>query len=151
VGIGHALLSKTWVNNPWTNKYKQENQSGIIQRNAGWLSGACLLVRRSAFEQINGFSRDYFMYFEDVDLGFRLGRHGFRNVYAPSAVVVHVGAHSTENEPAAMIAAHHESAERFLMNRYSGPWLAPLRLAIGIGLKTRSLWTQSRVSRSAGR
>ena len=54
------------------------------------------------------------MYFEDVDLGFRLGKRGFRNVYDPSAEVTHSGAHATGRDGAAMIRAHHESARRFL-------------------------------------
>ena len=50
------------------------------------------------------------MYFEDVDLGERLGRAGWQNVYVPSAVVVHEGGHATRREPRRMLRAHHTSA-----------------------------------------
>ena len=60
-----------------------------------------MLVRRRAFDEIGGFDEGYFMYFEDVDLGFRLGKRGFRNVYDPSAEVTHSGAHATGRDGAA--------------------------------------------------
>lgn len=139
-GIGHALFANIWLGNPWTKAYRKGSEYGTIRRDAGWLSGACVLVRRSAFEAVGGFDESFFMYFEDVDLGYRLGKLGFRNVYEPAAVVEHSGAHSTEtpSESARMIAVHHESARRFLDKKYSGPLLWPVRFALGIGLSARS-------------
>lgn len=135
-GIGHALFSRVWPSNPWTQKYFDNSDSGTT-RDAGWLSGACLMVRTSAFRDIGGFDEEYFMYFEDVDLGFRLGHHGWRNVYTPDAVVHHSGGHSTKDHSAQMRAAHHRSAEVFLRRRYPGLWRAPIRCVLGIGLRIR--------------
>ena len=138
LGIGHALFANIWTGNPWTRAYKKESESGPVRRDAGWLSGAALLVRRSAFEQLGGFDTDYFMYFEDVDLGYRLGKAGYRNVYEPAATVIHTGAHSTEGESARMIQAHHDSARVFLSKKYRGWYLWPVRFVLGIGLSLRS-------------
>jgi N-acetylglucosaminyl-diphospho-decaprenol L-rhamnosyltransferase len=98
-----------------------------------------VLVRRTSFEQIGGFDTKYFMYFEDVDLGYRFGKAGFRNVYEPQAVVTHSGAHSTTSSQSRMIAEHHRSAERFLRKKYSRPVLWPLRVALALGLRLRSV------------
>jgi len=54
-------------------------------------SGGAMLIKRSVFLDVGGFDPNYFAYFEDVDLGWRLWIMGYRVVYAPDAVVRHVG------------------------------------------------------------
>jgi len=146
-GVGHAMFSNLWPTNPWTRRYRHDEELPSGQRDAGWLSGSCLLVRRSAFDQLGGFDEDFFMYFEDVDLGYRLGKHGYRNVYEPAAAATHTGAHSTTSDSARMIAAHHASARRFLAKKYSGPLLWPLRAALTVGLVVRSKLIQRRIAK----
>jgi N-acetylglucosaminyl-diphospho-decaprenol L-rhamnosyltransferase len=137
-GVGHALFANLWISNPWSRAYRNDADAKPVRRDAGWLSGACVLVRRSAFEELGGFDPEFFMYFEDVDLGYRLGKLGYRNVYEPAAVVTHTGAHSTASDSLAMIKAHHDSARRFLDKKYSGWKLWPVRTALAVGLKLRS-------------
>ena len=52
-------------------------------------SGAAMLVDRAVFLSAGGFDEDYFAYFEDVDLGWRLWTLGERCVQAPAARVRH--------------------------------------------------------------
>ena len=100
--------------------------------------GALMAMPAEAFREVGGFDEGYFMYFEDVDLGFRLGKAGYRNVYEPAAAVTHVGAHSTGSESARMVQAHHDSARRFLSKKYSGWYLWPVRAVLAVGLAIRS-------------
>jgi N-acetylglucosaminyl-diphospho-decaprenol L-rhamnosyltransferase len=142
-GVGHALFGTVWPGNPWTTVYRQEagSEAAIAERDAGWLSGSCLLLRRIAFDSVSGFDSRYFMYFEDVDLGERLGLAGWRNRYVPSAEVVHTGGHATTanaDVSARMLAEHHRSAYRFLADRHQGAAWGPLRLALRAGLGVRS-------------
>ncbi|HKN55092.1 MAG TPA: glycosyltransferase family 2 protein [Amycolatopsis sp.] len=135
-GIGHALFGRIWPGNPWTRQYRQETGTPV-ERVSGWLSGSCQLFRREAFEAVGGFDTRYFMYFEDVDLGERLGKAGWLNVYAPSSSVIHKGGHSTSQASAKMLEAHHESAYRYLADRHPGLAWKPVLAAAKLGLALR--------------
>ncbi|HEV7979831.1 glycosyltransferase family 2 protein [Amycolatopsis sp.] len=135
-GIGHALFAKVWPSNPWTRDYRQENATPV-ERTAGWLSGSCQLIRREAFDSVDGFDTRYFMYFEDVDLGDRLAKAGWLNVYAPSSSVMHIGGAATSQASAKMLRAHHDSAYRYIADRHQGLLWKPVLLAVRLGLKLR--------------
>jgi N-acetylglucosaminyl-diphospho-decaprenol L-rhamnosyltransferase len=132
----HAVIGPVWKNNPWSAAYRQERQEPS-ERPVGWLSGSCLLVRRAAFEQIGGFDERYFMYMEDVDLGDRLGKAGWLNIYVPSAEVLHHKGHATARESGRNLAAHHKSTYIYLADRHSGSRRAPLRWVMRAGLAVR--------------
>ena len=144
----HAVLGPFWPRNPWTAAYRQERLEPS-ERPVGWLSGSCLLVRRSAFNEVRGFDERYFMYMEDVDLGDRLGKAGWLSVYVPSAEVLHHKGHSTGSDPATHLAAHHQSTYLFLADRHPGLWRAPLRWTLRASLAVRSrLMVRSSLRRS---
>lgn len=147
-GVGHALLSRLWPGNPWSRAYRREDD-GETERAAGWLSGACLLLRRAAFEQVGGFDERYFMFFEDTDLGDRLGRAGWTNLHVPTAHVTHVGGTSWRARPAPMIRAHHTSALRYLRGRYHHWYQWPVRAGLQAGLAVRRTLELRRAARDA--
>ncbi|MEU4320052.1 glycosyltransferase family 2 protein [Nocardia fluminea] len=136
-GAGHAILGSVWPKNPWSVRYRQENEE-ISERVVGWLSGSCLLVRRAAFDTIDGFDSRYFMYMEDVDFGDRMGKAGWHNVFVPDAEVTHAKGHAAGKHPELMLPAHHASAYRFQADRHPHWWQAPLRGALRAGLAVRS-------------
>ncbi len=76
-----------------TNRGREAHQSthsyGVVS-DVPYASACCLLVRKSAFQRINGFDDRYApAYYEDVDLCVALRTAGFRVVYQPAAWVVH--------------------------------------------------------------
>lgn len=152
VGIGHALLGRIAPGNRWTRAYREGGAGDMRHETAvGWLSGSVLLVRRAAFEEIGGFDERYFMYMEDVDLGDRLARAGWQNIFCPRAQVVHDQGHAANRDRARTLRAHHESVYRFLADRYSSWWQAPLRVVLRAGLAARlgcalaeNAWRRSR-------
>ncbi|MGI8392691.1 glycosyltransferase [Leucobacter sp. W1038] len=135
-GVGHALFSKIWPGNPWTRAY-QDAAHYNERRTAGSLSGAAVMVKRSVFENLGGWDEAYFMHFEDIDLGWRIGGLGLTNVFEPAVSVEHSGAHSTKKHAVVVERAMTKSAIRFMNKRYAGAWNAPLRWGITAGLRVR--------------
>ena len=135
-GVGHALFGRVWPSNPWSRAYK--NASDCDERRvAGWLSGAAVMVKGSVNDEIGGWDEGYFLHFEDIDLGYRIGLAGYANVFEPAVTVVHSGGHSLKKHSAMAERAMTASAIRFMKKRYSGALRAPLRWAIVAGLRVR--------------
>lgn len=135
-GAGHAALTRVWPSNPFSAAYHSQGGNDAV-REVGWLSGACLALPAPVWRELGGFDEGYFMFFEDVDLGARVARAGWRNVQVPAAIVVHEQGASWKARPERMIRAHHASARRYLDGVYSAPWQAPLRWAVDGGLRLR--------------
>jgi N-acetylglucosaminyl-diphospho-decaprenol L-rhamnosyltransferase len=120
VAVGHALLGVVWPRNPFTRRYRQLDVDHTERREVDWLSGAALWLRRDALDSVGCFDERYFMYFEDVDLCWRLRRSGWRCVYEPGGAVVHVQGAATSRRPRRMIVQHHRSAWIHARDRYRG-------------------------------
>lgn len=82
-------------------------------RDVDYLSGACLLVRRSAFNEVGGFDAAYGLaYFEDADLCLSLAALGYRVVYEPRSSVTHVRGASPRGDAFATLAPRNRSLFR---------------------------------------
>jgi N-acetylglucosaminyl-diphospho-decaprenol L-rhamnosyltransferase len=140
---GHAVFGLFVPHNRFTRSYQRSelDDTGSTERgpvgpqSVDWVSGACFAVRREAFEQVGGFDEAYFMYAEDVDLCWRLGRAGWGVAYVPAAEVTHLQGVSTDRHPYRMIVEHHRSLLRFA-GRSTVGWrrllLPPVALGIGV-------------------
>jgi GT2 family glycosyltransferase len=60
-----------------------------VERNVLFPCGGAMAVRREVFLEVGGFDEDYFIYFEDVDIGWRLWIMGYKVVFCPRAVTYH--------------------------------------------------------------
>ena len=80
----------------WRRYYNHfQKEYGLQQEEVFGACAAAAMYRREDFLSAGGFDEDYFSYFEDVDLSFRLRLAGGRCLYVPEAVVHHVGSAST--------------------------------------------------------
>lgn len=52
-------------------------------------TGSAMFVRRDVYDALGGFDERYFMFFEDVDLGWRMNLAGWRVVYEPASLAYH--------------------------------------------------------------
>lgn len=108
-----------------------------------WLSGACMLTRRDAFEKAHGFDERYFLYWEDADLCRRLRAFGYQIRYAPGAVAIHSVGHSSRHVRQSATRAFHDSAFLYYTTHVArGPrhpkrWIARVLLSARCWLHLR--------------
>jgi GT2 family glycosyltransferase len=124
------------LDSPLNGRYRIEQYDQPHQ--VDHLLGACLLIRREPIGRLAPFDERFFMYFEETDLCFRSRLAGWENWYTPSAVVVHLGAHSTSQEPERMSAEFYRSQARFYRKNYSPARFAMLK---AISLAGVAYWT----------
>jgi N-acetylglucosaminyl-diphospho-decaprenol L-rhamnosyltransferase len=149
--VGHGLLGLVWQSNPFSRRYRLLDWDHAQARPVDWVSGACFLIRRQAWDRLSGFDPSFFMYMEDVDLCWRARREGWRVVYEPAGEVVHVQGSSTDQRPYRMMVHHHRSLWRFAVRSTTG-WRRTLLPAVWIGLLARAViacgtkWTGRRAA-----
>jgi N-acetylglucosaminyl-diphospho-decaprenol L-rhamnosyltransferase len=77
------------LSRPDPHRGDEPRRSSSEENEAGWIHGAAMLARMSAFDAVNGFDEDFFLYFEEVDLCYRLRKAGWRIAWCRDAEVVH--------------------------------------------------------------
>ncbi|MGH9049815.1 MAG: glycosyltransferase family 2 protein [Acidimicrobiia bacterium] len=136
--VGHGVLGLLRPTNRFTRRYRELDVDPARARDADWVSGSAVWLRRTAVESVGGWDEAYFMYVEDVDLCWRLREQGWRVAYEPAGVVVHVQGASTARHPYRMILEHHRSLARFASKRWRG-WRRLLLVPAAAFLTLRTL------------
>lgn len=85
VGGVHHLLPRGVRERLLGSEFRDHRRTGP----AGWLTGACLLVRREVLDEVGGFDRAIFLYGEELEWCWRVGRAGWALHLVPDVVVVH--------------------------------------------------------------
>lgn len=81
--VGESL----WPGYP---SHHDDNQIRVV----GWLSSACLLLRREALDQVGLLDEEYFIYGDETNLQYDLRRAGWRVYYLPQVTTIHYGGRS---------------------------------------------------------
>ncbi len=115
-------------------RYKQSDPIPV-----DWVSGACMMVRREAFEAAGPLDERYFMYSEDVEWCRRIRLAGYQTVCLPAVWVTHhVGGSSRQLGPE-FYAHNIDSLDLDLRSRYSTLWVAIMHLVGAFGFLLRYL------------
>jgi N-acetylglucosaminyl-diphospho-decaprenol L-rhamnosyltransferase len=92
------FLHRVWPRAAWTDECVRDPAAYERPGSPEWVSGACMLVRRAALEQVGGLDESYFLYCEDTDLCAQLRAAGWDIRYEPAAIVHHEGGASRPRE-----------------------------------------------------
>jgi N-acetylglucosaminyl-diphospho-decaprenol L-rhamnosyltransferase len=138
IGLGrllpHSRLFATYRMSGWAHNETREVDQ---------LMGSCLLLRRAALEAVGPLDERFFLYFEEVDLCWRLWQAGWRVLFVANATVTHVGGVSSRaDRPTAL---HHRYRSLFTFYRKHYPrWQLPiLKGAVQIAILARVVLKQS--------
>ena len=111
------------------------------------LSGACMLVRREAFEKVGGFDEDYFLFGDDIDLCWKLRESGHEVWYVPSSQVIHVKGASMRQHPRLARREFYRSMHLFIDKRLRGRYSPVLLSVVKVGVGIAEFWTKLRGGR----
>lgn len=74
--------------------FKNDKQIDVDQ-----VMGAALMVKKSITDKVGPMDERFFMYYEEVDLCYRIKQAGWRIIYKPEAVITHIGGSSSGQIP----------------------------------------------------
>ncbi|MBN1571036.1 MAG: glycosyltransferase family 2 protein [Acidobacteria bacterium] len=109
-GLGRLIYGR------WYPSRGPEEDKGPQQ--VDYIEGACLLVRREAFEQVGGLDERYFMYAEEVDWCYSMKQSGWQVWYQPAAKIIHHGGGSSRQRKSQREAALYRSRVRFFRKHH---------------------------------
>lgn len=101
------------------------------------ISGACMLVKRSAIEDVGLMDEDYFMHCEDLDWCMRIRQNGWKILFIPSAVVVHHQGTCSRSRPIFVEWHKHKGMVRFYVKffRHQYPGILMWLVVLGVWLR----------------
>jgi N-acetylglucosaminyl-diphospho-decaprenol L-rhamnosyltransferase len=121
-GLGRALFSPVYPSlGP-----EEEKGPQVVD----YVEGACLLVRREAYQEVGGLDEGYFMYAEEVDWCYTMVKHGWQVWYQPEAKVIHLGGASSTGRRTHREADLYRSRVRFFRKHYGSRSAQLLKLQI---------------------
>jgi N-acetylglucosaminyl-diphospho-decaprenol L-rhamnosyltransferase len=135
------LLNRAWPGNPWNRRYRFLDADGSQAQFVDQPAGACLAVRREAWESIGGFDESFYpVWFEDVDFCRRLADRGWKTAYCPEARFTHTGGHSVSKLAFREKQAFWYANMLRYFSKHHGRWQTNiLRAGILAGLAIRSV------------
>ncbi len=106
-----SILTRFFPNNP----FSRANILTTLSRDnmpvsVDWISGACMMVRKTAIEDIGPMDERFFIYWEDADWCQRMGRGGWKVIYYPEASAKHFGGVSSNKNLLRSVYEFHRSA-----------------------------------------
>ena len=99
-----------------------------------WVSGACLLVRRAAYERVGSLDERFFLFWEDADWCRRFRGAGWKVYYLPAAVGTHDVGVSRAQRPIRSALDFHRSAYRFYRKHHLSSPFHPMIMPLAGGL-----------------
>jgi GT2 family glycosyltransferase len=141
---GVTLLEYSWLGDlarklAWSRERYLPASAHEHARPVDWVTGAALLIRRTAFDAVRGFDERFFLYFEEVDLAYRMMNAGWETHFAPVTDVTHIGAASTSQRFEPMYAQQFAALLQYY-ELHRPAQLPRARAAIRLAMASKLAW-----------
>jgi GT2 family glycosyltransferase len=113
-----------------------DRSKGKFPVEVDWVSGACMVARREAIDQVGPLDERFFLYWEDADWCARMRQKGWKVIYFPEPRVVHYVGGSSSARVFRSIIDFHKSAYK-LFCKYSRGWMRALSPLVAAALASR--------------
>jgi N-acetylglucosaminyl-diphospho-decaprenol L-rhamnosyltransferase len=131
------FLHRLFPRAPWTDELIRDEAAYERRGRPDWVSGACILLKRQALEELGGLDEGFFMYSEDIDLCRRLRSSGYDILFEPAAKVEHEGGASAPRAQLLPVLA--ASRLRYAAKHRSRRGALLERFGVGLGALTHTL------------
>jgi hypothetical protein len=132
-----TIFGRLVYNDPWTRQYLMTDWAHDEVREVDWVSGAAVLLRRKAVEDVGVLDEQFFWGSEDVDYCKRLWDAGWKILYTPQPVITHRIGGSTDRVVIATVLRRHASWRRLYAKHFSHGFLD--RVFLGALIWARAL------------
>ncbi len=137
--LENLWLSTVFHSHPRLGDYRRWNHDSAMAVDS--VIGACMLIRREAFEETGGFDERYFMYQEETDWQKTLREHGWIVYFTPASVVTHLGGASGKEESVKVSEHFFESLDLYERKHHGFVGFVSVRAAMVFGCFTRAcIW-----------
>lgn len=133
----NSILTKLYPKNRISRANVLTDRSdGGSPREVDWVSGACMVIRREAIDQVGPLDERFFLYWEDADWCMRMHQKGWKVIYFPEPRVVHYVGVSSSTRVSRSLVDFHKSAFK-LFYKYSKGWMRALSPLVTAALVSR--------------
>jgi len=119
-GLLIAALYMRWLGR--LNRVFESDQyqgwAGETDREVGFQSGCCLMVRRTMLDQLGGFDEQFFYHFEETDLCYRVWQSGAKIMFHAGAAITHLGGQSVGRFPVRFALETYRSRYRYFFKHF---------------------------------
>jgi N-acetylglucosaminyl-diphospho-decaprenol L-rhamnosyltransferase len=119
--VGHAFLGPFAPGNRFSRRYHMEGWDRSTEREVDWVSGSCMLLPRTVFDQVGMLDESFLLYGEELDLATRLRDAGWSVLFTPQVEILHALGVST-GRSRRMTVMHSASVYRYYRKHRATGW-----------------------------
>ncbi|MCD5324129.1 MULTISPECIES: glycosyltransferase family 2 protein [Pontibacillus] len=98
----NIVIEQFQIGRFFPDKYKKRFSPYLGDHNkklyVDWVIGAFMIISKDLYDKVEGFSEDYFLYSEDMDLCYKVSQKGMKVLFTPDYEIIHIGGQSEAND-----------------------------------------------------